>query len=251
MTDRAAGGWEPVTGVAVYTDVYLDPEAAMSRLLTRFCIPLLALPLTALADTVTVTTYASGSIEPNPGAVYHLGMDLYGERNGPVPYDLTLSSTFDPDVGSIDSGDSDWFGNADVAVQLRIGTARYRYDNTLHTTTRLRVFDGGDAYEQEIGLIPGGTPGLVTYMSNRLDAPVGSGGLFAPRTVAPGAGQGVTTIFTFLDDPEAPYLTWEMSAEADSMSLQITSAVPAPAPTDALLVGLGTICLWGRRRRSH
>lgn len=222
----------------------------MSRLFIGVCLSLLALPLAALADPVTVTTRSSGVIDPNPGAVYHLGMDLYDDRNGPLPYEMTLSSTFDPEqAGFLEAGPGYWTADADVVMQLQIGAERYRYDGSVDATTSLRVFDGGTGYEQRIGLIPLGTPGMVTFVSNRMDAPVGSGGLFAPRTLSLGAGQGVTRITTFLDDPEAPSLSWEMHAGAASMSLQVASAVPALAPSYALMAGVGTICCWRRRRR--
>lgn len=220
----------------------------MVRLLTRLGIPLLVLPLAAVAAPISVTTRSHGLIDPNPGAVYHLGMDLYDVRDGPVPYSLAISTRFDPDeFGLSEGGRSYWTPTVELALTLDIGTERYRYDGTVSTSMSLRVLGTGSGYEQTIGLIPAGPPRFVTFITNSLDGPVGSGGPWAPRELSVGVGQGSTRIYTFLDDPEAPSLSWEMRADADAMSLQV-SAVPEPAPAYALLAGLGAMCFLGRRR---
>lgn len=209
---------------------------------------LLALAAAAVADPVTVTTRSSGFIDANPGAVYHLGIDLY-EARAPLPYNLTIGATFDPAAdGFLEGERTYWTPDAAVALRLQIGTDTYRYDGTVSATTSLRVSEGGSGYEQEIGLIPLGIPRWVTFVSNTLDAPVGSGGLFAPRTLSLGPGQGVMRIATFLDDPDAPSLSWAMRADADAMSLQVVSGVPEPAPACALALGLGMVGWWRRRR---
>jgi hypothetical protein len=218
----------------------------MSRLLAQLRLSLLALPLSALAEPVTVTTRSSGFVDPIPGAVYHLGIDLYDVGTGPLPYSLTLSSTFDPEHDGFLEGEGGyWTPDAAVAMQLQIGTQRYRYNGS--ATTRVQVF-GATGYEQEIGLIPDGIPRWVTFISSSVDGPVGSGGPFAPRTLALGPGQGSMRISTFLDDPDAPSLSWEMRGEAAAVSLQVVSGVPEPAPAHALLAALATLGLWRWRR---
>lgn len=220
----------------------------MSRLFSTAFVSFLALPLAAVADPITVTTSSSGFMDPVPGAVFHLGMDLYDYRNGPLPYSLSISSTFEPEqFGLSEDGREYWTSDAELAMALQIGSQAYRYDGMLANTVKVRVLAGG-GYEHEVGLIPLGTPRAVTFVSNTLNASAGSDSLFAPRSLTLGPGGGTTRIFTFLDDPDAPSISWEMHATAASMSLQVVSTVPELAPMYALLAGSGFFVLRSRRR---
>jgi hypothetical protein len=93
---------------------------------------LLALPLVAVADPVTVTTRSTGTQITNESSLGTTNsmLNVLGlnplTSTAPLPYELTLTSTFDTDA--MPSPESFWAqAYADVVIDFRIGTQAYHY----------------------------------------------------------------------------------------------------------------------------
>ena len=200
---------------------------------------LLALPLAAVGDPLTVTTRSGGIADVNPTVLYYLGLDDTIEA-AELAYELTLRSTFDP-VADL-PGRGEWVADqsSQVLVEFRIGSMTYHYTGSGRTSANLDTpFDTGDAYRHEVeldnlyfwqtGFAPTGTLGL--------------GGALAMRDVG-GITSGLFGINAYPSNPDAPG-SWPMRGKATSFSVQVMSAVPE-LPSYALLAA-GLFVL-GRRR---
>jgi MYXO-CTERM domain-containing protein len=222
----------------------------MASLSKRYLMSLLALPLVAVADPIAVTSRSSGLMAPNPITVFRLGIELPDDLGEKLPYQLTISSTFDTDTALYSRGIEAWNFDSEVSISLSLGTKTYHYDGT--GTTALSLFaasDGTEGEEHEISFVPPESPSHTVWVSNYLSGLAPSAGLWAPRYVHLGADGGALTRFdTLPNDPEVPgYLS--VSTNADTMSLQLVSAVPEPGSAGMLAAGVFTLGLWRQYRR--
>ena len=200
---------------------------------------LLALPLAAVADPLTVTTRSSGIADVNQTVLYYLGLDDTIEA-AELPYELTIRSTFDP-VADL-PGRGEWVTDqsSQVLVEFRIGSMTYHYTGSGSTSANVHTpFDTGDAYRHEVeldnlhfwqtGYAPTGT--------------LGPGGALTMRDIG-GITSGVFGINAYPFNPDAPGF-WTMGGKATSFSVQVMSAIPEPASYALLAAGLFVL---GRRR---
>jgi hypothetical protein len=222
----------------------------MPSLLKRYLMPLLVLPVVALADPVDVISRSSGMMVPNPVTQNRFDMELPGYSEGTLPYQLTISSTFDPDTALYSRGIEAWNFDSVVSISLVLGTATYHYAGT--GTTFLRLFaaaDGAEGEEHQISFVPPESPSDTVWVAHYLNGLAPATGLWAPRDVHVGPdGSGITEFSTIPNNPDAPGY-FSTSTHAGAMSLQLVSAVPEPGAPDMLAAGVITLGLWRAYRR--
>lgn len=212
-----------------------NPITACRKLLP--CM-LLALPLAALADPFTVTTRSSGIANVNPTVLYYLGMDNTIEASE-LPYELTISSTFDPVADLPGRGEPIFDRESQVAVEFRLGDMRFDYTGSGMTWASVYTpFDTGDAYWHEVQLDN-------LHFSQRGYAPTGTlgpGGALVMRELG-GITGGIFWIDAYPPNPDAPG-SWSMNGAVNNFSV---SAVPEPAAYALLAAGLFVLG-WRRMR---
>src|SRR5438874_1098293 len=104
------------------------------------CVLLFALPVVALASPVTVTSHATGLITIEPEVMQALGAyDFQG--TGPLPYELTLTSTYDPGGPLPDRGMDASTGPIDVTIDFHVGDFAYHHAGLGSISTRLSTLD--------------------------------------------------------------------------------------------------------------
>jgi hypothetical protein len=226
-------------------------ENIVHSLLQRRCLLLLFLPAATLAApapvtvAVTVVTHSEGTTYINPSVLIPLGM-AYASDADSVPYALTLTSTFDWE-GPLPPRDV-WASrdSTQVTVDFNVGAAHYHYaGNALSSAIVHTPFGGGDGYRHEVWVDP--NPGSYGYSFNfthSLHAPAGSlgAGALAP-VVASGAMPNVSYGITAYYSNDEYTFSFPMYGDAASLSLQVTSPVPEPAPFVLLAAGLLTLNL--------
>jgi hypothetical protein len=218
----------------------------MSIPIKRFCVLLLALPLTAVAEPVTVTTHSTGVHRTNDASLGAtnsllnvLGLDPL-TSTAPLPYALTLTSTFDTDA--MPSPESFWAqAYGAVVIDFRIGTQAYRYAGPTSSTAYLAAQSANvEEYSHTVWL---DTPNYRYGFVHDLRAPSGSLGQYNP--LAP-----LDVDQSRLTDYSA-HLFFNLVAEPIDLSLDPVSstmfvhvaAVPEPASFALLVAGLAALAL--------
>lgn len=223
----------------------------MPSLIERSCLLLLALPALAVADPFTVVTHSTGIASVNPTVLYALGQDE-SPAEYELPYELTLTSTFDWNDPLPARDDSASQYDAEVTVDFRMGDLDYHYAGRGWSTVSLYTPSslGGDAYWHETWIVP--NPGSYGYSFNveqALRGPAGSmgpGGALTPGIIeSGGSADGYVGITAYYSNDEYTFL-FPMSGEVASFSVQVTSPVPEPASFGLLAVGM---LILGLRRR--
>jgi hypothetical protein len=155
----------------------------MSFLIKRSCVLLLALPLLAVADPVTVTTHSTGthsttdsSLGTTNSMLTVLGLDPL-TSTAPLPYALTLTSTFDTDA--LPSAESFWAqANGNVVIDFRIGSQAYHYGGPATSLAHLAAQSANvEEYSHTIFL---DTPNYRYGFVHELLGPSGSMGKYNP-----------------------------------------------------------------------
>lgn len=221
----------------------------MPILTRRSCVLMLALPLAALADPVAVTTRSTGTSTVDDTVLSALGLNSV-TSTAPVPYELTLRSTFDPDTSPPSTSDY-WAYNYGGAVEIdfRIGSQAYHYDGAANSYAN-RQSGSWDGYTHAIYFdTPGPTTSNYTvYFYHTLYGLPGTSGLGGPlMPLDADASDGVQGYYTLHATPsnhDVP-LSWYMDAYQSTVSINV-AAVPEPASFALLAAGLATL---GLRRR--
>jgi hypothetical protein len=231
---------------------HTDTEEIMLSLIKRSCLMLLALPLTALADAVIVTTHAAGTVSSPNGIVLNaLGLADTGVSE--LPYELTIQSSFDP-VTALPGRDEWAFDySSDIVVDFRIGGESYHYAGLEASNAVLYTpfVTNGDGYQHEVYFTPLNSSYSVRFSQYALwpAGGLGAGGALTPRDIG-GSADGYLDIGAYPLNPDAPG-SWRLGGTASSFSVQVMSAVPEPAPLAMLLAGLGGVALLRRIRQLH
>jgi hypothetical protein len=222
----------------------------MYRLLKRCCVLLYAAPAIALASPVVITTHSTGTAKALPDLLYTLGMDRSSGLQD-LPYEMTLSSTYDLPQGSVSIlGEYNFIYSSDIVVDFRLGDMHYHSSGLGSSAVRRSSSNGYDSYEHEIQYLPINSPwsysitqtGILTLPS------LGPEGALELRELGPTpVVAGAITIAAYpatANEPVGP--TSLLGSSMAALSVQVMSPVPEPAPFVLLAAGLLTLAL--RRR---
>lgn len=212
------------------------------------CLLLCAAPALALADPVVVTTRTSGSATALPVLLTALGMDPAFALQE-LPYSLTLSSTYDPnDMPSV-RGDYDYDYDSAIVVDFRLGDMHYRANANGASAVLRAASSGNDTYEHQVEFLPPDSPWSYKFRQVGILAlpSLDGAGALTPRTLGPtDVVFGTMDITAYTAMPDAPGPSVLLGSTVSSMSVQVVSAVPEPAPFALLAAGVLTL---GLRRR--
>jgi hypothetical protein len=224
----------------------------MSSMIRRFCTLLLALPLVAVADPVTVTTHSTGVQNTNDASLAGansmlnvLGLDPL-VPGAPVPYDLTLTSTFD--TNSMPSPESFWaYANGNVVIDFHIGAQTYHYAGAANSSAHLA---GQSANVEEYGhTISLEAPNYFYGFAHEMTGPTGSMGQFNPLAPLDVDESKLTNYsahigFSLKTEP----ISFSMDPTTSTMTVHV-AAVPEPASYALLAAGLAMFALPRLRAR--
>jgi hypothetical protein len=222
-------------------------EKAMPLLIRRTCIFLLALPLAALADPVTVTTHSSGTIIVNDSSIGEAGSVLIVlglnplTNTAPLPYELTLTSTFDTDTMVPPDGFWAHDYGGDVVIDFHIGTQVYHYAGPANSTVNLTAQSANvEEYSQ---LVWFDTPYYSFGFYHQLLGPPGSMGFYKPlNPLYADENDGLSGRTMIYLDPYATDVQDVFSIQAGGPVISVNvAAVPEPAPFALLAAGLLTL----------
>lgn len=218
----------------------------MSLLRKRICMLLLALPLAAFAGPVTVTTHSTGINGEND---YSLGttnsmLNVLGleplTSTAPLPYELTLTSTFDTDT--MPSPESFWAeAYGDVVIDFRIGTQVYHYAGPANSIAHLAAQSASvEEYSHTIWLE---TPNYYFgFVHDMLGAP-GSMGQFNPLAPLDVDESDLTNFSAHLYfNLKAEPIAFGIYPTSSTMSVHV-AAVAEPASFVLLAAGLAALAL--------
>lgn len=200
-----------------------------------------------LAAPVAVITRSSGTTTANDTILAALGLNSV-PTTAPLPYALTLRSTFDADSGT--GLVTDYGG--DVVVDFQIGGQTFHYNGIGNSSAMRDSVSIFDNYEQHIWFDTPGPPNAnyTVHFYNKLhDLPgsMGQSGPLTPFAADQNSGKdvfGSYAINAYPSNPDVP-LSWNMGGAATALSVQV-AVVPEPAAFGLLAAGLLTL---GLRRR--
>lgn len=218
----------------------------MSFLIKRSCIILLALPLVAVADPVTVTTRSTGihstnadSLGTTNSMLNVLGLDPL-TSTAPFPYELTLTSTFD--TNAMPSPESFWAqAIGDVVIDFRIGTQVYHFAGPANSIAHLAAQSVNvEEYSHTIWLE---TPNYFHGFGHAMLGPAGSMGEFNPLAPLHVDETDLTNFSAHLNfGLKAEPISFGLDPISSTMSVHVV-AVPEPASFALLAAGLATLAM--------
>jgi hypothetical protein len=215
----------------------------MSILIRFLSILLLALPLSASAELVTVTTRSTGLANPNDAVLTNLGLNPVG-MTGPQAYELTLRSTFDTATVPPESFWAYSYGK-DVEIDFRFGAQVYHYAGPADSIANLSAQSANvEEYGHRIAFYE---PNYSYGFFNEIHGPTGSLGQFNPLApLAADDSDGLTGYATAnLVPPPDVYDVFVIGGRTSTISVQV-SPVPEPAPF--AMLGIGILALGLMRR---
>jgi hypothetical protein len=222
----------------------------MSILIKRSCALALAMPVAALAAPVTVTTHSSGTSYVDNTVLNALGLDSV-PNNAQLPYEVTMTSTFDPEDYPYISYAWGYNYTGKAVIDFRLGSQTYHYDSG--ADSRVFLYDQSSnlySYNHYISFYSDGPPTsnfIVGFAHTMYGLPF-SLGLEGPMTPFDADKRdgvfGYFTINAIPSYPDVP-LSWTMGSTEATVSVHV-APVPAPAQFSLLAAGLLTL---GLRRR--
>ena len=218
----------------------------MSVLVKRSCMLLIALPLLAAAVRVAVMTHSTrihgtnaDSLGTTNSMLNVLGLEPL-TSTAPLPYELTLMSTFD--TGAMPSPESFWAqAIGDVVIDFRIGMQAYHYAGPANSISHLAAQSVNvEEYSHTIWLE---TPNYYHGFGHAMFGPAGSMGEFNPLAPLDVDDSTLTQFSAYLYfNLKAEPISFSVSPVSSTMSVHV-AAVPEPTPFALLAAGLGTLTL--------
>lgn len=218
----------------------------MSFLIKRSCMLLLALPLLAVAEPVTVTSHSTGihrtddaTLGTTNSMLNVLGLDPL-PSTAPLPYALTLTSTFDTDT--MPSTESFWAqAIGEVVVDFRIGAQVYHYAGPANSIAHLAAQSvGAEEYSHTIWLE---TPNYYHGFGHAMLGPAGSMGEFNPLAPLDVDESRLTDFSARLNFAlKAEPISFGLEPISATMSVHV-AVVPEPASFALLAAGLAALAL--------
>lgn len=223
----------------------------MRNLIKRSSMLLLALPVAAVADPVAVISHSIGTSTVNNAILNALGLDSVTTTD-PLPYELTLSSSFDPDANPSTSEYAKNDGGKAV-IDFHIGSQYFHRDGIAYSSAhRYAQSLNIDSYEHYIQFYTDGAPansGYSLVFDHTLFGLPGSMGASGPLTPfhadESDSANGYYVIDAYPSNPDVP-LSWQMAGYATPTISVNVAAVPEPASLTLLAAGLLSL---GLRRR--
>jgi len=214
------------------------------------CVSAIALPAAAFAVPVTVVTHSTGTASVHPTVLHALGQQETPPEDT-LPYELTLTSTFDWTGPLPARGEGPYMVyDTEVVVDFRMGDLVYHAAGRDFSSASLYTPDpiGGDMYWHEVSMNP--YPYAYGYSFNfehTLHGPAGSMGPGGPLTAGTIDGSGdpysYLWITAYYSNDEYTF-SWTMPGDVATYDVRITSAVPEPAPFAMLAGGVLALGLW-------
>jgi uncharacterized protein YodC (DUF2158 family) len=205
-----------------------------------------------MADPVTVITHSTGTTRPDDTIMNAFGMHSV-PATPELPYELTLTSTFDPkDTWAYNYG---YNYGGDVVVEFKIGDQVYHYEGGANSTVDRTSVSSLDSYEHHIWFDTNSVPstGFTVHFYNALYYLPGGPGQEGPLTPFDADETsskdvfGHSSVVMYPANPDIP-LRWSMDGNVATVSVHVAVV---PEPTHIALLGAGLLTLVLRRRLGY